>query len=207
MKGRARRAVAVLAVLSACLLGAAGGGPEPGPRRVVENLHAGLIAVMQEADALGYPGRYRQLDGLIRETFDLPLIARIAVGRHWRDLTEAQRSELVETFTRLSVATYAARFDGYAGERFETLGEEDLGRGQRLVRSALVKPSGERVSFDYVLRPTDGRWKVINVSVDGVSDLSLKRAEYTSILEKDGFDALIAALREKIAAYAAGGEP
>ncbi|MDH3928703.1 MAG: ABC transporter substrate-binding protein, partial [Deltaproteobacteria bacterium] len=37
---------------------------------------------------------------------------------------------------------------------------------------------------------------------EGVSDLSLKRADYTSYLKKNGFDALLKKLNEKIQNYA-----
>jgi phospholipid transport system substrate-binding protein len=50
------------------------------------------------------------------------------------------------------------------------------------------------------LRETKDGWRIINIMANGVSDLALKRVEYRSILERDGFPALIDMLKKKIAA-------
>ena len=94
------------------------------PRAVIERLHAGLLEVMQDAAELDYEARYRRLEPVLQASYDFPFMTRIAVGPAWGDLDEAQRAQLVELFTEMSIASYAARFDGYGGERFETLGEE-----------------------------------------------------------------------------------
>ena len=54
------------------------------------------------------------------------------------------------------------------------------------------------VRFDYVLRQTNDGWRIVNVLADGVSDLALKRVEYRAILQRDGFQALIDMLKDKI---------
>ena len=41
-------------------------------------------------------------------------------------------------------------------------------------------------------------WKIINILADGVSDLALKRAEYSAIIQRDGFSALLSLLEQKI---------
>ncbi len=88
---------------------------------VIETLHAELIGVMREADSLGFAGRRDRLAPVIEGAFELPLIARASTGRHWKKLDETQRARLVDAFSRLTVATYAGRFDGYDGESFRTV--------------------------------------------------------------------------------------
>jgi phospholipid transport system substrate-binding protein len=44
----------------------------------------------------------------------------------------------------------------------------------------------------------DGKWYIISVIADGVNDLALKRAEYASVIKKNGFDALISKINDKI---------
>lgn len=170
---------------------------------VVERFQATLIGVMKDAAKLGYQGRYDRLAPAVQESHDLPQIARIALGRYWNPLSEQQRTSFVDTFTRLSIATYAGQFDSYAGESFKTLGEEQAAANEALVRSLFTEAQGNTRHFDYQLRREgDGHWRIINIVVDGVSDLALKRADYTSILGRDGFDTLLAKLQEKIDQYA-----
>jgi phospholipid transport system substrate-binding protein len=75
------------------------------------------------------------------------------------------------------------------------------------VKSRIVRGNGEIVALDYRLRPVDGEWRVIDVFLNGtVSELALRRAEYSGVLKREGFDGLMRALEEKIAAQAEGGD-
>ncbi len=168
------------------------------PRDTVETLHRTLIEVMRDAKKLGFQGRYHRLEPVIRASFDFPRIASIVVGRHWRKLDPATREEFLRVFSRLSIDTYAQRFDDYDGERFQYESTRDSKRGRKVVRTKLVKSDGEAVQFDYLLQNKDGNWLILNVIADGVSDLSLKRAEYTHIIKDKGFDTLLDKLREKL---------
>ena len=141
---------------------------------------------------------------VLSATFNFPLMTRISVGRHWRALDEATRGRLVEAFGKLSIATYAARFDGYGGERFEGRGEAPARRKTVLVRNRLVKSDGEAVAIDYLLKAAEGRWRVVDVFLDGkYSELALKRSEYGSVIKNHGIEVLIQSLDEKAAELAA----
>ncbi len=166
----------------------------------VERLHDSLIAVMKSAEAgTDFSGRTAELQPALVQGFDLPFMAEKSVGRHWKKASEKERAELVDTFTRYMVATYAGRFHGYSGQSFETLGVEPSGRGTLLVRTQVVDPGGEDVSLDYRLRSHEGEWKIVDVYLSGtVSELALRRSEYSSLIQREGFDALIVALNEKI---------
>ncbi|MFP3869745.1 MAG: ABC transporter substrate-binding protein [Syntrophobacteria bacterium] len=194
------RSLAVAGIV-AYLLAPAASLSAPSATQVVEELHATLITGMKKADELGYAGRYEQFAPVVTASFDFPFIARIVVGRYWSSFDDRQKATFVETFTRLSIATYAGRFDHYSGESFKTLSEERLPRNRILVKTVLVKASGEEVHLDYILRQTGDEWRIINVVADGVSDLSLKRADYTCFLKNHDFDALVGKLKEKIDQY------
>jgi len=170
--------------------------------KVVEVLHAELLFVMKQAKKVGYTGRYQRLAPTVTASYDFPYIAKVVVGRYWRSFTAEQKSQFIRAFSKLSIATYANRFDGYSGERFKTISGEELKRGHRLVNTVLIKANGEKIELDYILHQNNDQWLIINVIAEGVSDLSLKRADYTSYLKKNGFDALLKKLDEKIQNYA-----
>ena len=168
---------------------------------VIESFQETLLSVMKDAHNLGYKGRYESLASEVRSTHDLHSIARIVTGRYWRRFSSEQKSQFLAVFAELSIATYAHKFDGYDGEVFEIVSESDMERGDKLVRTVLRKANGDEVSFDYQLRKKENKWIILNIIVDGVSDLALKRSEYTGILRREGFDTLMKKLREKIALY------
>jgi len=172
-----------------------------GATEVVEKLHTTLLAVMKDGDKIGYQGRYDQLAPVIQSSFDMPFISRTAVGKYWETFNSHQRSRFVEAFTQLSIATYAANFDSYSGERFKTTSEKEVDGGRILVQSQLIKSDGGQVQLDYLLHRTGSRWRIINIIAEGVSDLALKRADYSAFLKNNGFEALLKKLNEKISQY------
>ncbi len=183
---------------------AATGAGMSAPASAVDRFHATLLEVMQNADSLGFSGRREQLSPVIREAFDLAFIVKIVLGRYWGELPQTDRKRMIDTFTRLSIATYAARFDGFSGEAFELVGEKPMKKGRMRVRTRLVRPGDEAVQLDYVLQEAAGRWRIVNVVANGVSDLSLKRADYGSIMKKQGFDVLVEKLEAQVAALGKG---
>ena len=178
-------------------------GAEDAPVDIVARVNAALIEVMQKADELGFQGRFDRLAPVLTEAFDFPRMARVSVGRHWRKLEDADRDRLIAVFGRMSIATFAARFDGYSGERFQILGERPAPRKSIMVRNRLIKNDGDAVAINYLLKSTQGRWRVVDVFLDAkYSEMAMKRSEYGSVIRNSGFDELIRRLDEKIAELA-----
>jgi phospholipid transport system substrate-binding protein len=176
------------------------------PRDLIERLHASLLEVMQEADELDYGGRYRLLEPVLQSSYDFPFMTRIAVGPAWGDLDEAQRGQLVALFAEMSTANYAARFDGYGGERFEMLGEEPAPRDTVLVQTRIVPSSEEPIEINYVLRESEDGWRIIDVLLESkFSELARQRSEFAAVLQGGGASDLVATLERKIAELEADG--
>jgi phospholipid transport system substrate-binding protein len=172
------------------------------PRSVAEQLDAALLEGMRNAKTLGYEGRYELLAPVLEESFDFPFMARVSIGRYWRKMDEVQQAKLVESFARLSIATFAARFDGYSGETFRVLGQEEGLHGTILVVNHLIKSDGEAIAINYLMRQTKGRWRIVDVFLKAkYSELAIKRSEYTSVYKRDGFARLIEIMETKIAGY------
>lgn len=196
-------AVTLAAVVS--LLGAStAAAGATAPAVPVERLHSTLLEVMKDADALGFEGRRGKLAPVIKENFDLAFICKVILGRHWDQLSEDARAQMIDIFTRLTITTYAARFDGFSGESFRTVEETTMNRGRTLVRTELVRPADEPVHLDYVLHQAQGQWRIVNIVAEGVSDLSLKRADYGSVIKREGFETLLKKLEGQIADLQSG---
>ena len=176
------------------------------PTMVVDALHENLISVMKDAKTLGYDGRFERLEPVISKLFDIPFMAEKSIGRHWKTVEEENRARLLATFERFTVANYAGRFTGYSGQSFETFREQESKYGTVLVYSRLVSENGEAVQLNYRLRPAkDGGWRIIDVLLNGtISELALRRSEYSSLIQREGFAALISALNQRIDDLAGG---
>lgn len=174
------------------------------PEQAVQRLHDALLAAMKIPGVEGFGSRVETIRPAVLGVFDFSTIGRLVLGGHWKTLPEAQREEFLGVFKRYVVANYAAEFDSYAGHEFRIDGAGEQQPSVVVVRARLVTGAGETHRFDYQTREKDGRWFVVNVAVDGVSDLALKRAQYDAVIRKDGLPALLATLEEKIAGFARG---
>ncbi len=195
----------VSGLLAALLVFAAAPVSAGSATAVISDFNKNLLTVMQSAKKLGYDGRYAKLKPSVKSTFDLNFMTRYSAGRHWKSLSKEQKSELVNAFSRLTIATYADRFKGYSGEKFQIIKEEIPRKGTRLVRTELVKSDGERIKINYLLRsPKKDDWKIIDIFVKGtISELSTKRSEYSSTLKNKGLKGLLAILEKKISVLGA----
>jgi len=175
------------------------------PSAVIEGLYTTLLESMKQATSLGFEGRRNKLTPVIEQTYDLPFMAKVATGKYWKELDPASQQRFVDTFTRLTIANYAGRFNGYDGERFVVVSEADGGQNTTLVRTQLVQKTDPPIQLDYRLRNADGSWRVVDVYLNGtVSELALRRAEYSAKIDREGFEALLHALEDKISALASG---
>jgi phospholipid transport system substrate-binding protein len=164
---------------------------------IVQGLYDALLRTMINGRTLGRSGRFAQLQPVVRQTFDIPAMARLSVGSSWTSLTEAQRQQVTESFGRYISAIYADRFDSYAGQKLQVSGEQPAAAGV-MVRSQIIKANGEPVNVDYMMRRSGDAWLISDIYLDGaISEVATRRSEFAAILKNDGIDGLIAALDRK----------
>lgn len=172
---------------------------ENSPKSTIETFYATLLGVMKQAKALGYQGRYAKLEPVVDKTFNLHDMGRLAIGPQWTKLSPDEQSRLFDVFRRFTVASYAAQFNGYGGERFDVGNEVPMQQGNLIVESKLVQGNGSPVSMNYLMRKYGDRWQIIDVFIDGtLSEVSRRRSEFTSVIARDGIEGLIKVLEQKI---------
>lgn len=178
------------------------------PGEVIDGFHAELIAVMQNAESWDYVTRRDKLAPHVKADFDSAFMSRAAVGPpKWKSFSKEQQGELTATFREFTLANYAARFNGYSGQEFEQVEEQDVRDKFKFVKTRLVKAGGDNVRIDYLMRLKGEVWVIVDVFLDGtVSELALRRSEFAPVLKKQGYDGLIAMLKAKIADLEAGGD-
>jgi phospholipid transport system substrate-binding protein len=190
---------------AAALVGGLGLGILSGPAHAapasggdtVQGLYDALLSTMKNGRTLGQSGRFTQLAPVIRRTFDIASMARLSVGPSWANLTEAQRQQVSESFGRYLSAIYADRFASYDGQRLEVTSEQPAPSGV-MVRSQIIKATGEPVKVDYMMRRSGETWLISDIYLDGaISEVATRRSEFATILKNDGIDGLIAALNRK----------
>ena len=162
----------------------------------VQTLTSSLLKSMRAGTAESMTERYRELEPVIERVFALPLVTRLSVGPDWANFSPDQQKDLIVAFTRYTVANYAYNFRDFDGQKFE-IEDDVMSRGEeKIVRTRVIPPHDTPVSLHYRMREVDGTWKIIDVYSNGVSELALRRSDFSAAIAAGGAPVLIAHLNK-----------
>lgn len=185
------------------LITAAAASTQMSPREVVQAAVQRVLQTLEDAQAQPVAGprpdtaRVRaEIRRLAAELFDFEEVGRRALGRHWAARTPEERAEFLALFTDLLERAYVGRIESYTGERIVFTGETVDGE-YALVRSRLITRRRTETALDYRLHRAEGRWKVYDVVIDGVSFVSTYRTQFDRILQLTSWDELLERLRKR----------
>lgn len=168
------------------------------PAQVVGAFYGTLLQAMKDGANLGYQGRYDALAPAMAKAFDFTTMTRIAIGPRWSTLQPEQQASLVDAFRRFSIATYASDFDQYSGQKFEIVKAGEPAPQGIIVSTVMEQAQDKPIKFNYLLHRTAGGWRIIDIYLEGtISQLAVRRSEFTSILARSGPDGLASDLNEK----------
>jgi phospholipid transport system substrate-binding protein len=145
--------------------------------------------------------RSSKYNGLLHEAFDLPTIGHFVLGRAWNTATPQQQQEYMKLFEAIVVKMYGDRLSFYSGESFHVKGVRQENDKDSVVTSEIDHPGGSQpTSVDWRVRQNDGKFVIVDVSVEGVSQSVTQRDEYASILQRNNgnIDALLNLMRERL---------
>lgn len=147
------------------------------------------------------PGRiYDLIEELVVPNFDFPIISRRVLGKtKWRQIDAMQREAFIHEFTILLVRTYARALQEYSDEEFTFL-PTNSDPDSKLVEvktEVSAKGSSRKTPINFVMYIRGGQWKVVDFAIDGISMVNALRGEYRAIIRRNGFDGLLAMMRER----------
>ncbi len=162
--------------------------------QVLERLRA------EKAQLEENPGKiYELINELVLPHFDFYSMSRFVLGAAWKNASDQQKQEFVEQFKTLLVRTYANALKQYSENEIVYHPEQTSeGSSLVLVRSEVMGATGAgSIPIQYRMHSVDGAWKVVDVSVDGVSLVSTYRGSFASEIRSTGLDKLIDRLVER----------
>ena len=170
---------------------------EEAPAAFLARFSEQAIAVLADK-SLSDQARELELRGLFTSGFDVPLIGRYVLGRHWRRASPVERDEFLTLFEDFVVATYARRLGGYSGETLAIGATRSLGEDRADVESLLNRPSGAPIKVVWRLHRRDRDWRIVDITVEGVSMAVAQRSEFASVVARHNgrLNGLLQALRQ-----------
>ncbi len=143
------------------------------------------------------------IDEILVPRVDFRAASQLVLGEHWKNATPEQRERFMHEFREFLVRFYSSAMTGYVStsavpDDFMSFDSQPLRQSanQMTLRSQITPPSGASIPVDYRLYKTDA-WRVIDVSVRGMSMARNYRAGFDATIRSSGIDQLIADLKTK----------
>ena len=167
-----------------------------GPRQVIDRTVVEVLAVLADRSRPS-DERRAQLEVIARQRFDFSTMSRLVLARNWKRFSKPQQQEFVEVFTSYLANDYGSRLDRYEQEQVDVLGERQEPRGDVTVKTAIVGGENNGALVDYRMREDKGRWKIIDVVIEGISLVANFRDQFRDVIARSGPEGLLEKLREK----------
>jgi len=173
-----------------------------GAAAIIDGFHQNLIDIMKRSDELGHAGRAKELYPVLNVRMNVKALGIGAVGRrNWGQWDPTQQEQFIETFTRSMASTYASRFKAFNGQNFIVTGHRQGPKSSVIIMTEVESPLRETTSIHYLMINKGSKWAIADIFLDGaISEVAMRRSEFSSILRNDGFDGLIEAIEQKTAA-------
>lgn len=165
-----------------------------------------LAAIKADKDlAAGDQKKIEKLaDEKVLPYFNFVRMTQLAVGRNWRDASDAQKKSLIDEFRLLLVRTYSTSLTQFRNQTIVVKPMKMVaGDTEVVVKTQINQPGGQPIPIDYSMEKSTGSWKVYDVLIDGVSLVTNYRSSFNTEIQKSGIDGLIKSLSERNAKNAA----
>jgi len=140
--------------------------------------------------------RRQMVMDVARERFDFDEMSKRVLGRQWRELSDSEKKTFVGLFTTLLEHAYIGKIEDYSKQTVEFKSQRIRGDKAQVDTMLLDRDVAIPVSYIMILEKND--WMVYDIVVEGVSLVRNYMDQFNEIIRKDGYDSLLARMKERI---------
>lgn len=139
-----------------------------------------------------------QLYVMLNADFDLTWMSKFVLGKNYRMLNDAQKDEYKAVYSKFFLYSYLPNLMKYSDESFRINKYYESEANNYTVETSIIRTNGHSpISINYQVKFKDGKYRVIDVVVEGVSAIMSQRSEFSSSLQQSGFDQFLLELKSK----------
>jgi len=130
--------------------------------------------------------------------FDFDAMSKSVLGKNWREASKEQQAQFVTEFRTLLVRTYASALSKYRNQTIDYKPfRAQPGDVRVTVKTQILQSGGPALPIDYVLKLTGDAWKVVDISIEGVSLVTNYRGQFSNELKQTDMSGLIQRIADK----------
>lgn len=143
----------------------------------------------------------KKINVVFDEMLDYSALAEGSLGTEWAPRSDAEKAQFSDLLKQLVQKAYERNLKKILGYDVDYLSEDAADGGMMVKTRAKSKTDAreEPVEIAFKVVQKDGKWKVRDIVTEGVSLVTSYRSQFTKIIKKDGFPALIQKMKDKLA--------
>ena len=124
--------------------------------------------------------------GVLNASFDMPAMARSALGTHWNTATEQERTRYLKAVATAEAKAYSERFGQYSGQTLAVGKTTARPNGVFIVDSRLNQTNGQPIKLEWEVRQLPAGLRITDVKIEGVSMVMTRRSDFNSYIQQNG---------------------
>ena len=164
-----------------------------------------IFKILADPDLTGDEKASRRKSAVTRtagEIFDFGEMSKRTLGRHWDQRTPAERQDFARLFTELIQRSYFSKIDEHGSEK-TVFRSETMDGDHALVRTTLLLARGVQMPLDYSMLNASERWRVYDLSIDGISLIANYRTQFNRVIRSSSYADLVIRLKSHQAEFSA----
>ena len=140
--------------------------------------------------------KQEKIEAIADEMFDYVALSRLTLGQNWKKFTGDQKKEFIQLYRSILEKAYMDRILSYTDEKVIFDKETMLSDKKAEVQTHILTKSVEIPIF-YRVYLKDGKWKVYDVIIEGISLIKNYRTQFKDILANNPPEEVLKILRKK----------
>ena len=149
------------------------------PAKLIETVAGEVIDIVKTRTGAD---RQNAIKKVLQTNFDMNAMGRSALGIHWNQTSEAQRTRFLAAVETAEARAYSERFGQYAGQTLTVGKVTTRPNGVSIVDSRLNQSTGQPIKLEWEVRGA----VVTDVKVEGVSMVMTRRSDFNSYIQNNG---------------------
>ena len=133
---------------------------------------------------------------IIDGKFNYTEMGRRSLAKNWNNLSVQQRQEFVDLFSKLLENSYASKIESYRDEQI--IYRDEVVKGDYAMVKTRIKRADDKIDVDYKLKKSEGKWQIYDFVIEKVSMIRNYRSQFSKIIKRDSYEALVAKLTKKL---------